>query len=396
MPNTTNFNWSTPADTDLVKDGAAAIRTLGNSIDTSFVDLKGGTTGQVLSKATGTDLDFTWVDKGVTGKNYLLNGGFAIAQRGIAFAAGANNDDAYTLDRWYILSDTNDVIDVTQDTTTVPTNGQFAIALDVETANKKFGIAQILENKDCLGLIGNTVTFSFKAKVSATTKLDNVKAAIISWSGAADSVTSDVVSAWNAEGTNPTLAANLTYENSPVNLNLTTSYATYSVSAAIDTASTKNIIVFIWSDVTDTTAGDFLYISESKLELGSTATAFTYAGSSIADELSLCEYYYQKSYRQGVNPGTATELGRFMQSCGANNSWLAFSPKFNRNMRAAPTVTVYDDAGTSGKVTTIDASTVETNNFSATPDYIGTNQFGLFLNISKAGIACQWTAEAEL
>lgn len=61
MPNTTNFNWVTPADTDLVKDGAAAIRTLGNGIDTSFLDLKGGTTGQVLSKNSNTDLDFTWV-----------------------------------------------------------------------------------------------------------------------------------------------------------------------------------------------------------------------------------------------------------------------------------------------------------------------------------------------
>lgn len=64
MPNTTNFNWATPADTDLVKDGAAAIRTLGSSIDTSFVDLKGGTTGQILSKASNTDLDFTWTAGG--------------------------------------------------------------------------------------------------------------------------------------------------------------------------------------------------------------------------------------------------------------------------------------------------------------------------------------------
>lgn len=60
MATTTNFGWETPDDTDLVKDGAAAMRTLGNSIDTSFVDLKGGTTGQVLSKASNTDLDFTW------------------------------------------------------------------------------------------------------------------------------------------------------------------------------------------------------------------------------------------------------------------------------------------------------------------------------------------------
>ena len=61
MATTTNFGWETPDDTDLVKDGAAAMRTLGNSIDTSFVDLKGGTTGQVLAKASATDLDFSWV-----------------------------------------------------------------------------------------------------------------------------------------------------------------------------------------------------------------------------------------------------------------------------------------------------------------------------------------------
>jgi hypothetical protein len=36
------------------------MRTLGNSIDTSFVDLKGGTTGQVLAKNSNTDLDFVW------------------------------------------------------------------------------------------------------------------------------------------------------------------------------------------------------------------------------------------------------------------------------------------------------------------------------------------------
>jgi hypothetical protein len=61
MATTTNFGWTTPNDTDLVKDGAAAIRTALNGVDTSFVDLKGGTTGQILSKATNTDLDYTWV-----------------------------------------------------------------------------------------------------------------------------------------------------------------------------------------------------------------------------------------------------------------------------------------------------------------------------------------------
>ena len=58
---TPNFNWPVPTSTDLVKDGATAIEALGDSIDASLVDLKGGTTGQVLCKTSGTDMDFTWV-----------------------------------------------------------------------------------------------------------------------------------------------------------------------------------------------------------------------------------------------------------------------------------------------------------------------------------------------
>jgi hypothetical protein len=57
---TTNFGWDIPQSTDLVKDGATAIAALGQDIDTALVDLKGGTTGQILSKASNTDLDFSW------------------------------------------------------------------------------------------------------------------------------------------------------------------------------------------------------------------------------------------------------------------------------------------------------------------------------------------------
>ena len=57
---TPNFGWAVPTSTDLVKDGATAIETLGDSIDASLLDLKGGTTGQVLSKTSNTDMDFTW------------------------------------------------------------------------------------------------------------------------------------------------------------------------------------------------------------------------------------------------------------------------------------------------------------------------------------------------
>ncbi len=44
MATTTNYGWETPDDTDLVKDGAAAIRTLGTSVDTTTKNLNPETT----------------------------------------------------------------------------------------------------------------------------------------------------------------------------------------------------------------------------------------------------------------------------------------------------------------------------------------------------------------
>jgi hypothetical protein len=57
---TPNFGWNVPTSSDLVKNGATDIETLGDSIDTSMGDLLGGTTGQVLAKTSNTDMDFTW------------------------------------------------------------------------------------------------------------------------------------------------------------------------------------------------------------------------------------------------------------------------------------------------------------------------------------------------
>jgi len=78
---TPNFGWPVPTSTDLVKDGATAMEALGDAIDTSMVDLKGGTTGQVLSKNSNTDMDFVWVTNadgditGVTVTSPLTGGG---------------------------------------------------------------------------------------------------------------------------------------------------------------------------------------------------------------------------------------------------------------------------------------------------------------------------------
>jgi len=61
MATSPNFGWLEPDNTDLVKNGALAIRTAIDGVDASMADLQGGTTGQVLSKTSNTDMDFTWV-----------------------------------------------------------------------------------------------------------------------------------------------------------------------------------------------------------------------------------------------------------------------------------------------------------------------------------------------
>jgi hypothetical protein len=67
---TSNFGWQMPTATDLVTDLPADFEVFGQAVDTDFVDLLGGTTGQVLSKASGTDLDFAWVDPDVIPSTY--------------------------------------------------------------------------------------------------------------------------------------------------------------------------------------------------------------------------------------------------------------------------------------------------------------------------------------
>ena len=103
MANTTNFGWETPDDTDLVKDGAAAIRTLAGAIDTSLVDLKGGTTGQVLAKNSNTDMDFVWSAdaSGIPATIFDAKGDLIVASAAdtaARLASSASNGDVLTVD----------------------------------------------------------------------------------------------------------------------------------------------------------------------------------------------------------------------------------------------------------------------------------------------------------
>ena len=78
---TSNFGWQMPTNTDLVTDLPADFEVFGQAVDSSMADLKGGTTGQILSKNSNTDMDFIWIANdqgditGVTATSPLTGGG---------------------------------------------------------------------------------------------------------------------------------------------------------------------------------------------------------------------------------------------------------------------------------------------------------------------------------
>jgi hypothetical protein len=75
MPTTTNYGWTTPADTDLVKDGASAIRTLGTSVDTTVKNLNPETTLGDLAYRSSTANVKTRLGLGTAGQVLAVNSG---------------------------------------------------------------------------------------------------------------------------------------------------------------------------------------------------------------------------------------------------------------------------------------------------------------------------------
>jgi hypothetical protein len=344
---------------------------------------------------------------GLYARNLLHNGDFLIAQRGTSFdttTTPANNDDTYLLDRWKLLSDGNDRVDVSQETSVVPTGARAAIKLDLETLtagpnSEKSGIIQYVENENCLHVVGDVVSLSFEARITGSS-IGTIRAGVMAWDSTADTVTSTpiAVAGWNAAGTDPTLVANWTWEGTAA-FTPTTSYQRFKMEGIrIDTASTANLGVMIWIDDTDLTAGEFLYISEVQFEAGGMATPFERR--SIGEELSLCQRYYWKSFQQGTAPadGAGLEGSITAMTTGTAAADLQTTVQLPQVMRAAPTIATFNPSDASPGALD-DWRRDDATNILVTNDNVGDAAFRLLGNevtSDSASHRIHATADADL
>lgn len=282
-------------------------------------------------------------------RNLVINGDFRIAQRGTSFdstTTPANDDDTYLLDRWVLLSDGDDRVDVARD---LYTSGALAVDMysaakftvaTVSSPSQKFGLLQILEAQDSIPLNEKVLSLSFRAKTTGST-VRHLRAAIMSWSGTANVPTSDVVSVWEAEGTDITPITNWQCVNTPSNLTLSDTWQTFKIEGVTMPDDMVNVAVFIWVDDTDLITGNAFWVTDVQLEVSDIAHAFNRRP--LDDELSICERFYNKSYDLNQVPGTSDIEGSIaFEAAGAGGR---FTVRFPRRMRVDPTVTLWDWEG---------------------------------------------------
>jgi hypothetical protein len=249
-------------------------------------------------------------------RNALINGDFRVAQRGTTLTVA---DGAYGLDRWVALgSGTGGVGSSGQNVNMIQisSTGDDVVnrmLLTSSTAGLKFGCVQIIESSNLGGLKSGTVTVSFKAAV--TNGAADVRCAVLGWSGTADAVTRDVVSTSGTPwlSSPPTLAANWSYLNTPVDLNVTNTVATYRVNANV-TGLPNNLAVFIWVNGTSHASNGAMQLSDVQLESGAIATPFE--RKTFQEQLADCQRYYWRVISDAAGYRKINSVGTVFSSSG--------------------------------------------------------------------------------
>jgi hypothetical protein len=352
---TTNFGWDIPQSTDLVKDGATAIAALGQDIDTALVDLKGGTTGQILSKASNTDLDYTWITNdvgditavtagtGITGggtsgavtvsfdqanfgggqyagaKNRVLNSNFSVWQRGTSFSI-ALNTITYTSDRWsFYRNATGATItrQATNDTSNLPfIQYCMRVARDSgNTSTQQLQLAQSFETVNSISLAGKSIVLSFYARAGAN------------YSATSSALTVQLI---GGTGTDQSAFA-YTGLTAPINTTatLTTTWQRFTFTGTIASTVTEIAPRFFFDPTGTAGANDYYEITGVQLEAGSTATPYAPNGATQQAELAACQRYLPAF----ITSASGTLVGGYAY---ATNNAIYMLP-LPVNARVAPT-----------------------------------------------------------
>lgn len=436
---TTNFNFPIPQSTDLVKDGATAIAALGTSVDTQFVDLKGGTTGQVLSKASGTDMDFTWIAqddsnaiqnaivdaKGdliaataadtparlavgnngetlvadsstATGLRYqatpivnpAINGAFDVFQRGTSTTV--NNNWAFVADRWmgYRATSCTYSRQATGDTTNLP-NIQYCMRMARsagDTATGTMYLQQSVETANAIPFAGQTVTLSFWARKGADYSATSSLLAVFLYTGT---------------GTDQNVKDGYTGSATPINttVTLTTTWQRFQVTGTIASTATEFAPYFTRGTAGTAGAADYCDITGVMVSIGSIAPSFQRSDGTIQQELAACQRYYLKSYNQATAPATSSNyVGNFGYSAiSSTATHNRGNVRFPVVMRTTPTMTIYSPAtGTSAKIFNEQASA----DVDGATQYIGESGFHVYPTSGTPALGNQllvhYVASAEL
>lgn len=130
-------------------------------------------------------------------------------------------------------------------------------------------------------------------------------------------------------------------------------------------------------------------VSLAQFELGSVATPFERRPPCL--ELSLCKRDYAKSYAIGTTPGTGTAAGRYWMAGNVGSSITGFA-MLPVSMRAAPTVSLWDNNGAAGKTVTVSSSGVATANVTASAANITDEGFEISAATTDVVMSGQWAA----
>ena len=275
--------------------------------------------------------------------NILDNGDFIIAQRGTNFTAATtftNADGNYTLDRFKVIDSRagSDVVDISQTklASELPAEARAAITLTHQRQNEQAGLVQYIDYDTTRTLLNKDLSLSFEI-YNSDSVTRNFRAAILSWQGTADDMPNDPVATWQTAG-NLGFATGFTIENTTTALVANaTAWNRFTINGVnLDTASTNNLAIVIWTDESIAN-GDEWRATKIKLEQSAVATAWK--AKAIADEENNCYKYASASFSDGVI-STANSLNF---SSKANSAFLLTNPtiKFQCKMRVPPVVVAY-------------------------------------------------------